>query len=99
MKKTWCFMDEKNANYIHANRYPVAAAQNTPQHRSAGFGYFVGLKSGQFHAEEQLLSCKWSNVAGPGKLLSCRYAPLAESMQSALPRAEVPLAQYSFPCS
>ena len=28
-------MDEKNANYIHANRYPVAAAQNLPQHPGA----------------------------------------------------------------
>ena len=27
-------MDEKNANYIHANHYPVAAAQNIPQHGS-----------------------------------------------------------------
>ena len=35
MKKTWCSMNEKNANYIHANRYPVAAAQNTPQHSPA----------------------------------------------------------------
>ena len=26
-------MDEKNANYIHANRYPVAAAQNLPQQK------------------------------------------------------------------
>ena len=27
-------MDEKNANYMHANRYPVGAAQNIPQHNS-----------------------------------------------------------------
>ena len=26
------FYGRENANYIHANRYPVAAAQNLPQH-------------------------------------------------------------------
>ena len=28
MKKTSCSMNEKNADYIHANRYPVAASLN-----------------------------------------------------------------------
>ena len=31
VKKTWCSMNEKDTNYIHAKCYPVAAPQNVAQ--------------------------------------------------------------------
>ena len=36
------FYGRENANYIHANRYPVAAAQSIPQHKPPSSSWGCG---------------------------------------------------------